>query len=335
MQRDLVSVIMPVYNGSRYLRKAVESVLAQTHQAWELIAVDDGSSDESADILQSFGESVHVVRQSNCGNVGQVRDVGIQRSRGEFVAFLDQDDWWQPGKLARQIAEMRSDERVGLVHTDSEYFDDSRQSFVPTHNPLAWSAAYEGNCFEQLLMGNPIVNSSVVVRRTVLDSVGGCSSRLKGNTCQDYHLWIRMARVCRLAFVGEKLTVFRLHPLQGHNNLRAMLAAEIEVLLEHRPEREWRRSRAGRARLQQLFDELATAHFDAGDSQAACAAFARAFAVQPTARALARFSASCLPRSAATWARRLWQGIRQKRLALIGIKNVGSHSRRSDFGPSV
>ena len=108
---DLVSVIMPVYNAAAWLPRAVESVLAQSHRNLELVAVDDGSADDSLAILQAFARSdarVCVQRQVQNGGVAAARNAGLAAARGDYIAFLDADDWWHPAKLERQLASLRA-----------------------------------------------------------------------------------------------------------------------------------------------------------------------------------------------------------------------------------
>ncbi|MGB8634862.1 MAG: glycosyltransferase [Rhodanobacteraceae bacterium] len=109
MGGDLVSVIMPVYNAGRWLRQAIDSVRAQTHEHWELLAVDDGSCDESPEILADFAQRdrrIRVLTQANAG-VAAARNRAMAEARGDYVALLDADDWWQPLKLERQLACLR------------------------------------------------------------------------------------------------------------------------------------------------------------------------------------------------------------------------------------
>jgi glycosyltransferase involved in cell wall biosynthesis len=301
----LVSVVMPVFNGAAFLDQAVESVLAQTYQAVELVAVDDGSTDGSAEILARSGSQVRVVRQANAG-VSAARNTGISQAQGELIAFLDQDDWWLPEKVAGQVERLQSDDRIGLVHTAVTYFDEALQREVGPQDPTARPEQMTDNCYESLLLGNPLVNSSVMVRRTALEQVGGLDLRISGNTVQDYDLWLRIAEQYRFAHLPRRLTVFRLHGNQGHRDRRAMLGSELDVLLRRRTEGEWRATRIGRRRLADLHDSLATAHFEAADAWRARRHFAKALQTEPSRRRLARFGVSCLPYGLLSHVRRAW-----------------------------
>src|SRR5689334_4952969 len=102
MLPNVVSVILPVYNGASFVCRAIETALLQTYSHVEIIAVDDGSTDSSFEILARYGDRVQVIRQQNAG-VAAARNSAISASRGEFVAFLDQDDWWLPEKIEQQV----------------------------------------------------------------------------------------------------------------------------------------------------------------------------------------------------------------------------------------
>src|SRR5687768_199170 len=113
-----VSVIIPTYNSGSLVVQAVEGVLAQTRQAEEVIVVDDGSTDDTAERLQQFGERIRVVRQAN-GGVATARNAGLRASSGDLVAFLDADDAWHPQKLERQIALLQQHPEFGLLATQT------------------------------------------------------------------------------------------------------------------------------------------------------------------------------------------------------------------------
>lgn len=275
MAGPLVSVVIPVYNGERYLRAALDSVLGQTHPAVEVVAVNDGSTDGSDAILTEYSERIHVVRQANAG-VGQARNAGIRAAAGEFIAFLDQDDWWLPEKLQKQLPLFAADSAVGLVHAPVFYFDNAAGHPVEPLNPHARPELLTGDCLEQLLLCNGIRNSSVVVRRSVLDQVGDCSPEIAGNTVQDYDLWLRIARVSRLAYVPEELSYFRLHPGQGMKNHRQMLTEELRLLRRMLAGTELEHAPSMKRRLAVVLQELGVEHQDARDARQARRAFAEA-----------------------------------------------------------
>lgn len=295
-ENSLVSVVIPVYNGSVFLRAALDSVFGQTYPVVQTIAVDDGSTDSSPEILAAYGSRLQVVRQLNAG-VAAARNAGIRAARGEFVAFLDQDDWWLPDKIAKQVAVFRAEKEVGLVHTAIWCCDaaGTQHECPPAYRPLTQGQQMVGRCYDLLLLGNVICNSSVMVRRAALDQVGPCDQRIRGNTIQDYDLWLRLARDYTFGHVPERLTVFRLHAAQGHNNWLAMLEQELSMLLRLQPEPFWQEDQRKRGRMAYLHDALATAQYDAGNVTEARRHFAKALAYKRSLRQAFRFTASCLP----------------------------------------
>lgn len=129
-----VSVVIPCYNGSEFIRETLDSVLAQSHPAAEVLVIDDGSTDDSAEIAAAYGSPVRVIRQENQGE-STARNRGIEEARGAWVAFLDADDLWHPEKLARQLAV--ADDDVVAVHTNYCYFGEREQSIdVSTVPPV-------------------------------------------------------------------------------------------------------------------------------------------------------------------------------------------------------
>src|SRR6266508_897311 len=122
MTNSLVSVVIPNYNCGRFLEETLESVFAQAYPAVEVIVVDDGSTDDSLQVLEKYAGRVNVIRQANQG-VSAARNAGIRASHGELVALLDADDLWHPDKLAKQVA-LFANPAVGLVHCAVEYIDE-------------------------------------------------------------------------------------------------------------------------------------------------------------------------------------------------------------------
>jgi glycosyltransferase involved in cell wall biosynthesis len=158
-QHPLVSVIIPVHNGARYLRAALESVFAQTYRPFEVIVVNDGSVDDSGDIAQSFDE-VRYIYQANHG-VATARNNGVDVARGEFFAFLDQDDLWIPEKLKLQMGELLSNHDLGYTLTQQQFF------LEPGDTLPAW---FRKELFSEVHTG--WVLGTLVVRRTAFEKVG-------------------------------------------------------------------------------------------------------------------------------------------------------------------
>jgi glycosyltransferase involved in cell wall biosynthesis len=300
----LVSVVMPVYNGAKYLRQALDSALAQIYAPLEVIAVDDGSTDESAEILEAYRPRVVTLRQANAG-VSAARNAGIRAARGELIAFLDQDDWWLREKVSRQVALFSADDRLGLAHTAFEQFSTRQNAFVPTPYDTRHSPLLNGDCYEQLLLGNAIFNSTVMIRASVLARSGVFNTAMTGNTCQDYDLWLRVARHYPLAYLPDRLTVLRLHGEQGTWNRRAMLGDELRLLERTLGQEGLAATPVLRARVAQLLDELGVAHLDAGDVRQARRCFGRAFRLRWSRRAAVLYTLSLLPARGVDWLRRL------------------------------
>ncbi len=164
MHKGLASVIVPVYNGSRYLAKTLESVLAQEYPDVEVIAVDDGSTDGSAEIIRRF-PAVRYFYQENQG-VTVARNNGISRATGEYIAFIDQDDIWTPDKLAVQIDYLEKNPGTGFVLSKSRMFLESGADLPPWLKPSYLEEEHVG-----------FIPGTFLVRRNVLDMVGHYDAR--------------------------------------------------------------------------------------------------------------------------------------------------------------
>jgi glycosyltransferase involved in cell wall biosynthesis len=204
-----VTVVMPSYDAAAFVGEAVESVLAQTIADWELIVVDDGSTDGTPEIVAGYDDSrVRLLPIEHSGLPAVARNRGLALSESRYVAFLDADDVWLPDKLARQLEVLDSRPEVGLVHTGFEQLRDTGvlEPYVP---PPELSAS--GPQFERLAVGNYIANSSVLLRRDLLARHGSFDedARLRGT--EDFELWLRLSPHTTFAYVDEPLVVYRLH----------------------------------------------------------------------------------------------------------------------------
>lgn len=214
MSDRLVSVVIPNYNYARFLPEAIDSVLAQTYRAVEIIVVDDGSKDESAQVLQRYDGRVKAILQANAG-VSAARNTGIRASRGEAVAFLDSDDAWDSTKLERQMQHLETPS-VGLVHTGVEYVDSAgRRLGLDVHGA-------EGRILRRhALFRSPTVRSgsTALVRRSLFDQVGLFDEAL--STSADWDMWRRLGGACEVRMIAAPLTKYRLHDGAMHRNVAA------------------------------------------------------------------------------------------------------------------
>lgn len=331
MAAPLVSVVVPVYNGSRYLRQALDSALAQTYRPLEVVVVDDGSTDSSPEIIASYGSRVRSLRQPN-GGVALARNAGICAASGDWIAFLDQDDWWLPEKIEKQIALFDADATLGLVHTGVLQYRESVAAFVDPVYPTDGSPRLRGRCYELLLLGNAIFNSSVMIRKSVLATAGMFDPSIAGNTCQDYDLWLRIARHYPLGFVPEPLTVLRLHDEQGTWDRRAMLSDELRVLERTLGPEALSTTPALRARVAELLHALGIAHLDAHAPRLARPCFARALRLRWSGRLALLHAVSFLPGRSIAWIRD--QRARWKKLA-ASKRDVRPQSAETADVPSM
>lgn len=310
-QPPLVTAIIPMYNGERFVRDSVESVLSQTYSAIEILVVDDGSTDRSIDVLAKYAGRLRLIRQPNAG-VANARNAGVEASRGEIVAFLDQDDWWQPTKIEKQVSVFVSDPEVTLVHTGTAHFDDQAKKFVGRLNPNCAADKLVGSCYQRLLLDNCIYNSTVAVRRSAVRRVGGFDTTIAGNTVADYDLWLRLAKDGTFAFVPEELGVFRLHSSQGTWNRKEMLTAEFRMLSRYVTQQMREDSKALRGRFARIHEMLGISYLDAEQGAEARRCFSNALAEERSLRRIGLYVATFLPAPVA-------EAMRTTKRALKGV----------------
>ena len=265
----LVSVIIPAYNSQATLADAVASVLAQSLGDFELIVIDDGSSDDTLAIARSFSDArIEVVAAPHSGLPAVARNLGLQVASGEYVAFLDSDDTWQPTKLERQLALFSASPEVGAVHCGAVYLVSDEPDAVPLSWRLA-NPAPPARVLAELLRRNTIYTPSMVVRRALLERVGGFDPdpRLRGP--EDLDLWLRLAEQgAWFGYLAEPQLVYRvragsvsrmrLTDLQG-------TAVAIERALTRRPGTYRLLRGVARRRLSDLYRNLGALRIAAGD----------------------------------------------------------------------
>jgi glycosyltransferase involved in cell wall biosynthesis len=212
-----VSVIIPAYNAMRYLPKTLDSVLQQTFTDFEVLIINDGSSDTIIEWGSKIADTrVQLITQTNLG-VSAARNAGITLSQGEYIAFLDADDLWEYTHLYKQVSYLENNPKIGVVYTWTQLIDECDR---PTGRIFASHA--NGMIWQELLEKDVIsTGSSAMVRRSCLDSVGGFDTELAH--AEDLELWLRIARQYQIGVIKEPLTMYRQHSNNTTKNREKML----------------------------------------------------------------------------------------------------------------
>ena len=210
MHPPVVSVILPTYNRPQFLPAAVDSVLSQTLEDWELIIADDGSDGEALEYLESLTRSarVRLIRLPHSGNPGAVRNAALRVARGEYVAFLDSDDSWMPTKLEAQVRALRASDDCRWSYTDHVRIDAAGTSINWQRNPDR--TLPQGDIVEALLRlraGTP--TPTVMAERALIEQAGGFDEQQ--GLHEDYDLWLRLALLSKVLVIAEPLACVRRH----------------------------------------------------------------------------------------------------------------------------
>ena len=183
-EKPLVSVIIPTYNRANDLGRSIDSVLSQTYSDYELIVVDDGSTDATPSLLSTYDRRLRIIRQNNQG-VSAARNTGIKSAKGKFIALLDSDDAWLPEKLAQQTAFFKAHPQAMLCQTEEIWIRNGKRV-----NPKKKHQKYSGMIFEKTLPLCLVSPSAVMIRRALFDEIGFFDETLPA--CEDYDLWLRI-----------------------------------------------------------------------------------------------------------------------------------------------
>ena len=217
-----VSVIIPVYNCERHIREAITSVLAQTYKDYELIVIDDGSTDRSGRIVQEeFGETAKYYRQRN-GGAARARNAGVQQSSGRLIAFLDADDIWLPEKLAIQVPILENRLEIGLVHCDVEGIDSSGR------HVRVWRNSGRKDAYaRQFLKGHIIAPYASLIRKDIFLKAGGFDEDFPVAGYEDLEFSIRIGQLCEIYCVDKPLVKHREWARTTGNVARSLANREI------------------------------------------------------------------------------------------------------------
>ena len=224
------SVIIPTYNQANFLKKAIESVINQTYKDWELIIIDNYSTDVTVDIVKQYiNENILFFQLSNDGVIAKSRNKGINESRGEYIAFLDSDDYWYPHKL-ETINKILNTGKFFVCHSEkwtylNEPFKDKIVNYGPSRKSSFYSLLFNGNC---------ISTSAVVVEKKCLLQTSLFSELPNLITAEDYDLWLKLADInIQMTFSKEILGEYLLHPQSNSNSSEKNMNAILECFNSH------------------------------------------------------------------------------------------------------
>ena len=302
-----ISVVIPTYNNAPYLGAALDSVLSQSFRDCEIVVVDDGSTDETAQVLARYGDRVRCHSQVNQG-LAVARNSGLDVASGEFVTYLDGDDMMCRENLARKHAMLGRHPELGGVFSDFEVFGDQgtihetgiRSTFgffrrtgkrfddifssVETAHGEGGQVErfYHGNIFEHLFLGNFILPSSMVFRKAFADEVGRFVPALR--TQQDYEYWLRFSKARPFGYLDQVLVRYRRHARQltDRSNIVRVLETALGIVAGYEQEFvDWGRTKAFNRRKAEMLQSLAKAYVARGRNREARQALAEALRRDP------------------------------------------------------
>jgi len=204
----LISTIIPTYNRAKLLKRALDSVLSQDWPNQEVIVVDDGSTDNTAEVLAAYGDRIKLVKQENAGP-SAARNVGIEMARGEWIAFMDSDDEWLPNKLTMQMRYALKHPRYAMIYCDMSEVVDGQlvyQSYLKNGN---YSHVGQGQIYKNLLHEYFIFTPTVLVKKEVFLDVGYFDTSMR--LAEDRELWLRIAYRWQIGFLDHVLVLRHRH----------------------------------------------------------------------------------------------------------------------------
>ena len=216
-----VSIIMPVYNGEKFLRETISSVLGQTYRAFELLCIDDGSTDRSEEIIKSFEDTrIKYIYQPNSGSPSSGRNVGIGVSEGKYVAFIDQDDLYEPNSLNEKVSYFERRPETSFVYSNCRIIDEKTNIIANKLVEYTNKVPLSGHCFRELFMGIFIPIQGVMIRKDVFSRLGDFHEDLIGT--DDYHMWLRICYYYPIRYIDKCLASWRCHPFNLSKDSKRM-----------------------------------------------------------------------------------------------------------------
>lgn len=197
---------MPAYNAAQYIAETIDSVVAQSYDFWELIIVDDGSTDDTVSVISQYGDiRICLFRQTNQG-VAAARNLGLANARGEFIAFIDSDDLWNSEKLRIQLEQFRKNKNLGLVYADKLCFQNEKKNYYRDKYFVPFSV---DDPYMRILTHDFIPTLTVMIPSRVINEVGPFKTELFGT--EDWDMWIRICKKYHIMYIDKTLGYYRVH----------------------------------------------------------------------------------------------------------------------------
>ncbi len=229
METPKVSVVISTYNRSNRLKRAVASVLAQSFQDFEIIIVDDASTDATQEVVNGIHDKrlLYIKHTTNKGG-SAARNTGIKIAQGPYIGFLDDDDQWLPQKLEKQFLKMNDAAlHVGLIYGGSEIYDENKKCVTRVYPPQ-----YRGNVYQHLLLKTILSSvSSALVKKECFEKVGVFDEKL--TSCQDWDMWLRIAQDFEFDYVPEVLTRINIHTEHISTNYQSLIPGRTRMVEKH------------------------------------------------------------------------------------------------------
>ena len=228
MNDSLVSIVIPTYNQAKYLKIALDSVIKQTHSNWEAIIINNFSEDDTIQVVESFQDSrIQLVNYRNNGVIGASRNRGINLAKGDYVSFLDSDDFWYPDKLKESIIPLLNEYDM-VCHAELFHYE------TGFRQPMYYGPESASSYYNLLFHGNCISTSATMVNKFALMTVGGFSEEKDFILAEDYELWLKLAKEgFRCCFINKLLGEYRVHELGASKRLLKHMSASLAVLNKH------------------------------------------------------------------------------------------------------
>ncbi len=223
-----ISVVIPAFNSAKYLRTAIDSALNQSAPPLEVLVINDGSTDDTEDVIREYRGSIRSIYQKNCGPA-VARNRGIAEAEGDLIAFLDADDIWALEKLERQLVFAREHPEAMVIHTAFYclYRDSGK---ISQTTPSEHQSLISGRCYGHLFLGNRVQISSVLTYKSCLLHVGGFDEHIRRASTEDYDLWLRLARHYAFGYIDIPLMYYGQHSANATNNKRVIIEGELYVV---------------------------------------------------------------------------------------------------------